>query len=218
MRGIKITINFKVKAAEFLSHTVTVCEICYVVAIAEYHLMVVEREFAKAQSIPIKIQNVHIEAASNKASPAPTLVQPVISSFLLLQWRVLFYFDYIIGSQIITDKECYLQFHFFDSYTKYRMSIKLDSEGSKQSINKMRVHYFFSQTRNVDLMLKDTKVDIRITEGERWENCLFLGKSQSLHEFISDYCPFKTIMIPKCVYLFSPETSKHIILQVCIFK
>jgi len=102
-RGIDLTINFKVKAEEFLSHTVTVCEMCYAVAIAEHHLMTVEREFAKAQQIPIKIQSVPIDISKTKdgvSAQKQTVTQPVLPSTMLHQWRVMFYFNYIILDSI----------------------------------------------------------------------------------------------------------------------
>lgn len=232
MRGIPLTINFKVKAEEFMSHTVTVCEICYVVAIAEYHLMLVEREFAIAQSIPIKLQKVAVETSKSKESSAATAIQPVLSSHLLTQWRVLFYFDNLLESKNIIiilidgqftsfDKDYYIQFRYYNYITKLKMSLKTEPtrypEGNKYFLNKMRVHYFFSTSKDVDQMLKTTQVEIRITEGESWEKAIFAGKSQSLAEFISEYCPFKTILLPKCVYLFSPDGRKILILQVLFF-
>ena len=96
-RGIDLTINFKVKAEEFLSHTVTVCDMCYAVAIAEHHLMNVERKFAKVQSIPIREKNVAIDLGG----VAGGLVQPVLEKNTLYQWRVLFYFNYLILDGII---------------------------------------------------------------------------------------------------------------------
>ena len=97
-RGVDLTINFKVKAEEFLCHTVTVCEICYAVAIAEYHLMNVERNFAKAQTIPIKELNVTIDVGNTQSNVlSQKLAQPVLESTILNQWRILFYFNYLIS-------------------------------------------------------------------------------------------------------------------------
>ena len=94
-RGIDLTINFKVKAEEFLSHTVTVCDICYAVAIAEHHLMNVERNFAIAQGIPVKVRNVTIDVGG-ATTGGIGLIQPVLEKNMLFQWRVLFYFNYMI--------------------------------------------------------------------------------------------------------------------------
>ena len=101
-RGIDLTINFKVKAEEFLSHTVTVCEICYSVTIAEHHLMNIEKQFAIAQSIPIKIQNVSIDVGNkNLPNSGQEVSRPVLLSNNLYQWRILFYFNYIVGNRLL---------------------------------------------------------------------------------------------------------------------
>lgn len=100
VRGIHLTINFKVKAEEFLSHAVAVCEICYSVAIAEYHLMNAERRFARAQGIPVKEQNVSIDVGKSRAKAvAEKIARPVLASSLLYQWRVLLYFRNLLGRQ-----------------------------------------------------------------------------------------------------------------------
>ncbi len=126
-RGIDLNINFKVKAEEFLSHSVTVCEICYAVAIAEHHLMAISREFAMAQSIPVKMQNVAIDITRGKDQSVP---KPVVSVQPLHRWRFLFYFsDIAPGMRIIVREvaepalilkdDYYLQYRIFDSTTKF---------------------------------------------------------------------------------------------------
>ena len=69
---------------------------CYAVAIAEHHLMNIEREFAKMQNIPIKIQSIPIDVG-NAANVGLNLMKPVLESDSLYQWRILFYFNYIIA-------------------------------------------------------------------------------------------------------------------------
>jgi len=101
LRGIHLTINFKVKAEEFLSHEVAVCEICYALAIAEYHLMNAERKFARIQGIPVKEHNISIDVGKSRAKAlAERIARPVLPTTLLYQWRILFYFRNIIGRLI----------------------------------------------------------------------------------------------------------------------
>lgn len=91
-RGIGLTLNYKAKAEEFMSHLITVCEICYSVAIAEYQLIVTERAFAKAQNIPIKDEEAKTGILNKKAPDS------VLSTQLFHQWRVLFYFEHLMKS------------------------------------------------------------------------------------------------------------------------
>ena len=190
--------------------------------------MTIEREFARAQHIPVKIRNVPIDINRN-GEAASTVVQPVLPTQSLYQWRVLFYFDYLVdcnpsiitniaNPQLFCDKECYLQFRYFDHITKF--PIPTDQSNRKKSckgnvqLNMLRVHYFFSVGKDVNSMLKDMVIDIRITEGDSWDRLMFSGRSLSLHDFISDYCPLQTVLLPKCVSLFSPDVAQHLPLQV----
>jgi hypothetical protein len=82
-----------VKAEEYLSHNVAVCEVCYTIAIAEHHLMNLEQQFAKAQSIPVKEQQVIIETNKRDIS-----LKNNLRTQFLFQWRILFHFKYLIGN------------------------------------------------------------------------------------------------------------------------
>ena len=92
-RGIDIAIDFKIKAEEYLSQNVAVCEVCYAIAIAEHHLMNLEQQFAKAQSIPAKQHKVIIE---NYKRLVP--LKSNLRTQFLFQWRILFHFKYLIGN------------------------------------------------------------------------------------------------------------------------
>lgn len=85
-RGIDISVNLKVQAEEFLSHTVIVCEVCYDLAVAEHHLIEVERELALALNIPIKPNESFV---TNKAGFKNN------TNSSIFMWRIMFYFDYI---------------------------------------------------------------------------------------------------------------------------
>ena len=187
------------KAEEFLSHTVTVCDICYAVAIAEYHLMNVERLFAKAQGIPIKSQtNLNLS-------------EPDIPPLKLYQWRVLFYFNYMIipDKALDKDKEYSVQLKIFEHVNKFPFEYKT----TILKLNKLRVHYFFSTSRDINAALENLLVDIKINEGDK---TLFKGKSLSLQYFTSKYCRIESLLMNRCISLFSTNVSQHITSQVLI--
>lgn len=89
-------------------------------------------------------------------------------------------------------------------------------DGCSCSINRLRVHYFFSMTKGIDSALKELMVDIRITETESWERSALAGKSVSLHEFAVQFSPLETALFAKAVSLFSPCFSKHVALHVLL--
>ena len=113
--------------------------------------------------------------------------------------------------KIFKNKEYYLQFKLFDHITKFPF---IYSSKSNFSLKKLRVHYFFSLTKDINSTLKNMIIDIRITDGESWDQPILSGKSMSLHEFITNYCSFETILLPKSISLFSFDVEDHVTLQV----
>jgi len=85
-RGININMNFKVQVEEFLSHTVIVCEVCYDLAVAEHHLIEIERKLAIALNIPVKTNQSFVTTKVGSKNN--------INSSMFM-WRVMFYFYYL---------------------------------------------------------------------------------------------------------------------------
>eukprot|EP00826_Nyctotherus_ovalis_P018211 TRINITY_DN15430_c0_g1_i3.p1 TRINITY_DN15430_c0_g1~~TRINITY_DN15430_c0_g1_i3.p1 ORF type:complete len:134 (-),score=14.14 TRINITY_DN15430_c0_g1_i3:133-534(-) len=113
---------------------------------------------------------------------------------------------------LVKDKEYYIQFKFFEHVTKF---LFVYSESRKNfALKKLRVHYFFSLSKDINATLKNLLVDIRITESQHWDSVVFGGKSIYLRDFMTEYCSFKTILLPKAVSLFSSELTHHLALQV----
>jgi len=109
-------------------------------------------------------------------------------------------------------KTYYLQFKLFNHITKFPFKYL----GDNSEINKIRTHYFFSTKRDIDKTLKNILIDIRITNTEHWDNISFAGKSMSLYEFIHNYNPLNTILLAKCISLFSTDISEHMSLHVLV--
>eukprot|EP00826_Nyctotherus_ovalis_P036910 TRINITY_DN3319_c0_g1_i1.p1 TRINITY_DN3319_c0_g1~~TRINITY_DN3319_c0_g1_i1.p1 ORF type:complete len:176 (-),score=26.72 TRINITY_DN3319_c0_g1_i1:559-1086(-) len=170
--------------------------------------MNVERDFAKAQGIPVKAQSVAIDAGSSLQKK----VEAAIAPLKVFQWRVLFHFSHVIvpDSALCKDKEYYLQFKLFEHITKFPFTCS----GTVLNINRLRVHYFFSGSKDIDKALDNLLIDIRITEGESWEKALFKGRSLPLQYFTSKYCRIESPLMGRCVSLFSGDISQHVSLQV----
>jgi len=218
-RGIEVNINFKVRAEEFLSHTVTLCEICYNLTVAEHHLMEIEKQFAKALGIPVKVvERIELDVG-NKVK---VITKQVLFSSLLYMWRVMFYFKFIntgtvwylsIDNWDVKGSECYLQFKLFESITRYPLVI---GKTWQQMVNKIRVHYFFSESNNINEMLRGTEMELRITKGTSWDKVILEGKSLMLANLSPNYLLSEGIIQPKTNYLFNHNKSQYIVLKVII--
>jgi len=230
MRGVHISINFKVRAEEFLSHTVTVCRVCYDVAIAEHQLMELEKQFARQLSIPVQDKALELDIGGKKNV---NLTHPVLSNPILTMWRVMFYFDYLTLNGIFPiislkkenismfnkNKEYYLQFRFLTHITKFPINICPEPNTNRSILNKLRIHYFLSDSQNIDETLQNIIAEIRITEGPVWENIVFCGKSLILTDFFPDYMRTEASILPKISYLFDPaKINKNIQIQVFFFS
>ena len=118
----------------------------------------------------------------------------------------------MIGDEqlLVKNKMYYLQFKFFNHITKLRFTCK----NNKIKIHKLRMHYFFSMNNDINNTLKQILVDVRITSTDKWDSAIFMGKSMSLYEFMSEYCPLRTVLIPRGVSLFSADILNYLTLQV----
>lgn len=50
-------------------------------------------------------------------------------------------------------------------------------------INKIRVHYFFSENENIEKLLQETEIKIRLTNGTDWNNFIAEGSSKTISHF-----------------------------------
>jgi len=50
-------------------------------------------------------------------------------------------------------------------------------------VNKIRVHYFFSENENIEKFLQETEIKIRLTNGKDWNNFVAEGSSKTISHF-----------------------------------
>lgn len=105
----------------------------------------------------------------------------------LNQWRILLYFSEV--SQLdpdISGENAFLQYR-FDSLHNFSDGFRLGQleqlEPSVQPVNKLKVHYFFSESLNIDKFLAETNIKIRLTQGPDWNRTLAEGSSCTVSHF-----------------------------------
>jgi hypothetical protein len=52
-------------------------------------------------------------------------------------------------------------------------------------LNKLRLHYFFSETEDISKFLQNGEIQIRITKGNNWNDFIAEGTSKSINHFIN---------------------------------
>jgi len=50
-------------------------------------------------------------------------------------------------------------------------------------LNVIRVHYFFSETMDIDKFLNETEIKVRLTTGSEWNNYNAEGSTKTIHHF-----------------------------------
>ena len=50
-------------------------------------------------------------------------------------------------------------------------------------MNVIRVHYFFSETMDIEKFLNETEIKFRLTSGQEWTNYYAEGSSKTIHHF-----------------------------------
>ncbi len=47
----------------------------------------------------------------------------------------------------------------------------------------IRVHYFFSETIDIEKFLNETEIKVRLTNGPEWNNYVGEGSTKTIHHF-----------------------------------
>ena len=174
--------------------TCKVCNFCYMLVVAEHELIEIEKLYAIAQSIPMDDRSKMISKLSLKNE---NKISSDNFKNKLQQWRIMFYWKQFFDLKVEELKEAckgntgnlYLQIRIFDFITPMKLNdfTKTDSisnENDIYEINRMRVHYFFTDTKEVmKSFLTNTEIELRVTEGMNWNKPIAIASSFALQYF-----------------------------------
>ena len=262
--------------------TCKVCELWYMIVIAEHELMKTELKFALSQGIP-----VHEERDQKAKVLKSNSFKSEDFKNKLKQWRIMYYFGSCYEvDMIMLDKlkrpnsKLYLQLKMFEYITKFEikypkliaMNTQIPNECSnlwvpmipigprvrrcskyegrnynnlitdeledsfeedeihnkttvdrrdqrkmKVEINKIRVHFFFTEFMDISDFVKNTEVEIRVTDGPDWNRFISTGKAKPFESMD----PTKDDIVQtdnKSVYLFSKKMDEFFITMKCGIK
>ncbi|KRX07210.1 hypothetical protein PPERSA_00367 [Pseudocohnilembus persalinus] len=188
-----------------VSHKTTrpcrVCNLCYMLVVGEHELIEIEQQFAVAQNIPItdSISNNKSKSQAQELNDAvirvPIDSKPKHRPALLSEHgnqmdqnykQSQFYSTNQEGSRNTRPKS--------GSNTEYRrgsqelQETQLKFRQGKDSlstvnINKIKVHYIFSEEMDISKFLNETEIKVRLTQGSDWNNFLAEGSSKTIHHF-----------------------------------
>ena len=163
-----------------------VCNLCYKVVVAEHELIELEQKFALAQNIPIK--DLYLKVSAKKVPKN----RPALLKEQLQKWRLLIYLTEL---QIKSSQEDLIQRLKDPFYIQLKISsikskflIKLPPIKGNQSyinfpINILRLFYFFSENMDISKFLEGTRIDIRLTRTEDWNDLICHGSTNTINGF-----------------------------------
>lgn len=162
--------------------------------VAEHELIEIEKLYAIAQSIPMDDKSKMISKLSLKNE---NKISSDNFKNKLQQWRIMFYckqfFDLNVEELKTACKgqlnNLYIQIRIFDFITPMKLAdfSKVQNDDNEEGafeINKMRVHYFFTDTKEVmKSFLTNTEIELRVTEGMNWNKPIAIASSFALQYF-----------------------------------
>lgn len=197
--------QFKLKAAQFINHTIRVCNLCFTLVEKESQLIGIERKLVEMQGITIAPVNNNMKAAER-----PVLLDPCLH-----QYRVMFYFFKMIGNIMSLkpksdDSTILIEVRMFEVPSSFTLQFcyklkKYDTESMFSSksrsltlknvdityngsanLNYLRFFYFYSLQTDVDEFLKSCQLEVSIFEEIKNKPNKLLGRSyiKALENFI----------------------------------
>eukprot|EP00347_Sterkiella_histriomuscorum_P000881 403374165 len=134
-----------------------VCDICYMLVVAEHELIEVEKLYAISQNIPL-------EEKARKTTDINRVDTENIKG-KLNQWRLLFYFQEFQDIQLSA----------------------LNNQPQKTTkviLKKLRTHFFFvDHLVNLEYFLNNTEVEFRITDGPQWNKPIAFASAYPFTHF-----------------------------------
>ena len=166
--------HIKVTSPDFLSHWVSVCEICYMLLVQEYELLEAEMHLAALLNVPV---------STPQLSGTFDYDQPNFMPETMHQWRLLFYFQQIESDTCLLNRsKLHLQYYFLNEYYHYDLQLKW--EGNTASLQVARLYYFFAVKNPLVVhFCQSTSVHFRITRSRDWADVVAVGECKPLALF-----------------------------------
>lgn len=166
--------HIKVTSPDFLSHWVSVCEICYMLLVHEYELLEAEMQLAALLNVPV---------STPQLSGTFNYDQPNFMPETMHQWRLLFYFQQLEShNSLLNRSKLYLQYYFLNEYYHYELQLKW--EDNVTSLQVARLYYFFAVKNPLVVhFCQSTTVHFRITKSRNWADVVAVGDCKPLALF-----------------------------------
>ena len=161
--------HLRIVSADYLTHSIRICEICYCLVLAEIELMKAEMMLARVLDVPMEVYDVMNPKVYTHPSYLPSKIH---------QWRVLLYFQHLETLRNSNFDGFYLRYFIFGEW----FTRKLPANSSSR-LNFAGLHYFFalkSEITRETCHSLDVEFEISATVGSK---CLLHGSIHLLKYF-----------------------------------
>ncbi|CAG9334004.1 unnamed protein product [Blepharisma stoltei] len=188
--------HIRLLAIDFLSHSVRLCNLCYMLIVQENELIEVETKLANLLNVGIKPEDL---------TSQPTYNHPAFLPTLAIQWRIMFYFTGIDIPISCISHQLFLHFKIFEKI--YSMCLcKATNHTSHIKLSKARLFYFFSiDSKHAEKLCAIEEMELFISKGEDGSKIIASGTSKPLRFFGCEMQEGDSITQPLEVILFSPD-------------
>lgn len=192
--------HIRATAVDSISHSLRVCEICYMLVMSEFQLEKEEVRLAKLLGIPVREVDFAREAE---------VVQPITMPTAIHEWRVLVHFETLnLSAGLEVDFSWWLHYDFLGLRYSRRLSDFIVGAESSFSLPITRLHYFFAvKDPSTGPICRKLEMRLSLTDSEKSVSVLE-GTFAPLAFFSFDFSMFTAFLASHTVLLFGEEHSQ----------
>lgn len=127
--------HLRIVSADYLTHSIRICELCYCLVLAEIELMKAEMMMARVVDVPMEVYDVMNPKVYSHPSYLPARIH---------QWRVILYFKGLETLRNVNFDGCYLRYFMFGEWFSRPLP-----KNQSVSLNFAGLHYFFATKSEV---------------------------------------------------------------------
>lgn len=189
--------HIRVNSMDFLSHSVSVCPLCYMLVTTEYELILAEEQLAVM---------LHIPPDSHSLTEEKLVQQPNFMPAVLQRWRVLLYFEELLWEE--STGRPYIHYSLFGRTHSYRLEPKRLIP-SHYALRCARMHYFFATPgAALKAICHSVLLPIRLTKFPAAEPLLCQGEIRPFQSFTFQFGEGEALCESVDVLLFHQDSQR----------
>ncbi|CAG9325937.1 unnamed protein product [Blepharisma stoltei] len=173
-KGLKIS-HIRTLSSDFLSHSVRICKLCYMLILQEYELIEAENKLAEYLNVDVEFEDLSKKLDYKHPPFLPNKVY---------QWRVLLYFkslELLSRQMSFRNKTFYIHFKFFDKAFYFKLQ---NQDSDMVNLSNLHLIYFYASDNNhVRLLSESENLQILVSDDISGNKIIAAGSTKALGLF-----------------------------------